>query len=178
MTQHKWRNSKTTLKHKTFCQLVFRKLFRNAEHFHTLPYSQGAHKCTVHFKLRNVRLPKFFVAFSQIILTLLRIPFFRSENINWQERLQTGLMSREVVIWTPCFMWVSVQYFENMPLNMSSDLSIPVLVACLWAFWSEVVPINRRLAWTQYMPISKFDHGRNLTVNNILWKVFKFWLTV
>ena len=89
----------------------------------------------VHLTLSNVRLPKCFrIKFTNKSHTSL--DFCLSQ---WKYKLKgpfaTGLMSREVVLWTPCFMWVVTQYFKYFPLKMSWGFYIPVLVACLCPFW-------------------------------------------
>jgi hypothetical protein len=68
--------------------------------------------------------------------------------------------------------------FKNLQLKMIWGFSIPVLVACLCPLWPVVVLIDRRLSWTQYLLIGKFDHVRNITVNNIQWNVLKYGSTV
>ena len=113
MRQRKRRTSETTLKHKTVCQLdISQTLGPNTEHSHTFPYSIFAHKYTVHFTLRHVRLPKcFHIKFTNKSHTS---QDFRLSKWKYQLKghFATWLMSTEVVIWTACIMWILVQYFK------------------------------------------------------------------
>jgi len=129
--QHKRRTSNTTLKHKTFCQLdISQTFFPKAEHFHTFPYSLEARKCLVHCTLKHVLLPKCF----RVKLTNKSHTSQDFRLSRWKHQLRgpfaTGLLSTEVVIWTPCFMWVIVQYFKSLQLNMGWGFSVPVMEAC------------------------------------------------
>ena len=101
MRQRKRRTSEKTLKHKRVCQLdVCYTLFPNVEHFHTLIHRSHANSWFIsHSDMSGSR--NVSASSSQTNLTLLRISTFTGK-ISIKRPFETGQISREFVIRTPC----------------------------------------------------------------------------